>query len=296
MQQGYTVLIVDDDHSISELISEYLSLAGFDSFPAKHSEEALGQLRKQRIDLILLDIQLNGKDGFAIMEEIRQHQDWRNIPVIFLSNFDRPNLKVKALEMGAEDYVTKPFDRAELLARIKVVLRRSHRYLMVENCVNGSLDSIPLPVLLQTLALGEKTASIQLSSKQGPPGNIQIKNGKFLDAKVDQFSGRSGLMRLLFYSTGSFRIDFTTNVATNGDEAGIDSLLLDCSSEIDEIVETIGGIDNLESNVELKNAGPSLDQHQTTVRDAIIRMPGDIKSNATRVAELLSKEPGGQAA
>ncbi len=291
MKQGYAVLIIDDDFSIAELTSEYLLLAGFQATVANSGFEAFGYLAKQRIDLILLDIQMPGKDGFAIMEEIRRHADWRNIPVIFLSQFDRPNLKVKALEMGAEDYLTKPFDRAELLARIKVVLRRSHRFLMVENCVSGSLESVPLPVLLQTLALGDKTARIQLSTQQGPPGYIQIRQGKFLEAKFDQFRGRNGLMRMLLYNSGTFQVDFNSTVQANGSEASIDSLLLDCSTEIDELISIVGGIENLDRHVEI-DMDQSANKVPATVRNAIILMPGDMKTNARRVAEMLSKQNG----
>ena len=109
------ILIVDDDEHISELISLYLTKEFYDTKIVYDGEEALRQFRLFSPNLILLDLMLPGIDGYQVCREIRQQS---NVPIIML--FD----KVLGLELGADDYIIKPFDSKELVARVKAVLRR----------------------------------------------------------------------------------------------------------------------------------------------------------------------------
>lgn len=117
------VLIVEDDEAIANLIFLNLSVAGYQSEQAFNSKETLNFLESTSFDLILLDVMLPDSDGFALMERIQP----LGIPVIFLTARNGLADKVKGLRMGAEDYIVKPFEAVELLARIEVVLRRSRR-------------------------------------------------------------------------------------------------------------------------------------------------------------------------
>lgn len=114
------ILIVEDDEAIANLININLSMAGYDSKKVFDGEEALKLIREEKFDLILLDIMLPGLDGFEILDRIRN----LNIPVIFLTAKNVLADKVTGLRKGAEDYIVKPFESLELLARIEVVLRR----------------------------------------------------------------------------------------------------------------------------------------------------------------------------
>ena len=117
------ILVVDDDPEVMESISLGLSLHWRDVevLGAKDGEQALDIVEQQRPNLVLLDIGLPRKDGYQVLQEIRAFSD---VPVIMLTARDDPMDKVKGLELGADDYVTKPFKHLELLARINGVLRR----------------------------------------------------------------------------------------------------------------------------------------------------------------------------
>lgn len=114
------ILIVDDEKSISDLIVMNLTMVGHTSEQAFCGKEALEKLQMSSFDLCLLDIMLPGRDGFALIEDFKK----LNIPVIYLSAKSGLADRVKGLNLGAEDYIVKPFETLELIARIEVVLRR----------------------------------------------------------------------------------------------------------------------------------------------------------------------------
>ena len=117
------ILIVEDEPPISNLISMSLQKAGYRCQRAFDGEQAIQLIDTQSFDLILLDIMLPKVDGFELLEYIRPLE----IPVIFLTAKNAVNDRVKGLRMGAEDYIIKPFEVQELLARVDVVLRRYHK-------------------------------------------------------------------------------------------------------------------------------------------------------------------------
>ena len=123
MMNKQKILIVDDDQNIAELISLYLVKEMFDTAIASDGSEALNQFKIYEPDLILLDIMLPGIDGYQVCREIRKESQ---IPIIMLSAKGEVFDKVLGLELGADDYMEKPFDSKELVARVKAVLRRSH--------------------------------------------------------------------------------------------------------------------------------------------------------------------------
>ena len=115
------ILIVDDDNNIAELISLYLTKECFDTKIVSDGEEALLAYKSYNPNLILLDLMLPGIDGYQVCREIRAKD---NIPIIMLSAKGEVFDKVLGLELGADDYIMKPFDSKELVARVKAVLRR----------------------------------------------------------------------------------------------------------------------------------------------------------------------------
>ncbi|MCM1044233.1 MAG: response regulator transcription factor [Candidatus Gastranaerophilales bacterium] len=117
------ILIVDDEKPICDLIDINLSAAGYQCKSVQDGLEAIDLIEKGKFDLILLDIMLPGADGFDIMEYIKPLQ----VPVIFITAKHDVRDKVKGLKLGAEDYLVKPFDVVELVARVEVVLRRFHK-------------------------------------------------------------------------------------------------------------------------------------------------------------------------
>ena len=121
------ILIVDDDENIAELISLYLTKECFDTKMVYNGEDALRAFDTYQPNLILLDLMLPGEDGYSILEKLKKDENTRDIPIIMVTAKDAEYDKVKGLEAGADDYITKPFGMMEFVARIKAVLRRTNR-------------------------------------------------------------------------------------------------------------------------------------------------------------------------
>jgi phosphate regulon transcriptional regulator PhoB len=121
------ILAVDDEHDILELLSYNLSKEGFDVVSAMDGEEALKKIGEKGFDLIILDLMMPGLQGMELCRILRNDPKTKNLPIIMLTARTEELDRVLGLEMGADDYITKPFSPRELIARIKAVLRRSER-------------------------------------------------------------------------------------------------------------------------------------------------------------------------
>ena len=119
------ILLVEDDLEISKLLAEFLQENGYEVFCQYDGLHVLDCLRENKIDLILLDIMLPGEDGMELLRKLKASKKTREIPVIMVTAKGAEYAKVKGLDAGADDYVTKPFGMMELISRIKAVLRRS---------------------------------------------------------------------------------------------------------------------------------------------------------------------------
>jgi two-component system KDP operon response regulator KdpE len=115
-----SILIVDDDPAILRLLSTNLKARGYEIFTATDGEESLEAVQKDFIDLIILDLMMPKVDGVEVCRRVRE---WSDVPIIILSARGDENDKVKCLDLGADDYLTKPFGIAELMARIKTAFR-----------------------------------------------------------------------------------------------------------------------------------------------------------------------------
>lgn len=121
------ILAVDDEEHILELIEYNLMKNGFGVITAPSGEDALKLLETEKVDLVLLDIMMDGIDGIEVLKRIRNQKELEDLPVILLTAKGEEIDKVIGLELGADDYIAKPFGVHELPARIKAVLRRSNR-------------------------------------------------------------------------------------------------------------------------------------------------------------------------
>ena len=122
-----TILIAEDDHAISDLVAYNLERAGHTPLAAYDGLTALEVARRDKPELILLDIMLPGEDGYNILKRLKSDTRTRDIPVIMVTAKEAEFDKVKGLEGGADDYITKPFGLMEFVARVKAVLRRCAR-------------------------------------------------------------------------------------------------------------------------------------------------------------------------
>lgn len=163
------ILVVDDEKPIAEILRYNLVQEGYDVILAFDGEEALQLVRRERPDLVLLDIMLPKKDGFEVCREIRRTD---NVPIIMLTAKETELDKVLGLELGADDYVTKPFSSREVLARVKAQLRRA------------SMVNSPRGEILACQDLLMDTGKMEVT-----------KNGKHIDLTYREFLLLAYLMR-----------------------------------------------------------------------------------------------------
>ncbi|GEK05139.1 response regulator [Schleiferilactobacillus harbinensis] len=157
------ILVVDDESTIRTLIEYNLSQEGFTVDTAEDGDEALQKAEGQDYDLILLDLMLPGKDGLAVTKTLRQEKN--ATPIIMLTAKDSETDKIVGLELGADDYVTKPFSVKELLARIHAVLRRMEA--PTEALATGRVVTFgPLTVDIDGLQASLRGAPLTLTPKE----------------------------------------------------------------------------------------------------------------------------------
>ena len=159
------ILIVDDDTNISELISLYLNKEGYDTKEVADGKVALQVFESYKPDLVLLDIMLPGADGYDVCKEIRKKS---RTPIIMLTAKGEVFDKVLGLELGADDYMVKPFDPKELIARVKAVLRRNTQPLEEEKVKNR--------IVLDNLIIDKDNYSVTYEGNlvELPPKELEV--------------------------------------------------------------------------------------------------------------------------
>jgi DNA-binding response OmpR family regulator len=137
-----TILVVDDEPKIVQLARDYLEHAGFEVLTAADGPAALATARQRRPDLVVLDLGLPGLDGLDVTRELRRDS---SVPIVMLTARDDEFDKLLGLELGADDYLTKPFSPRELVARIRAVLRRAERPLETAETIRAGDVVLDLP-------------------------------------------------------------------------------------------------------------------------------------------------------
>lgn len=176
------ILLVDDDVELTELLAELLSLEGFDVTVVHNGQEALTELEIQSYDIILLDIMMPVLNGIETLKQVRQKL---TTPVLMLSARDDDIDRVLGLELGADDYLPKPFNDRELVARIKAILRRT-----------TSVPNMMEPVIAVSLAPEDNGKQLSFGGVELHPGRQQaVFEGKELDLTGTEFALLQILMR-----------------------------------------------------------------------------------------------------
>ncbi|MDD5898321.1 MAG: response regulator transcription factor [Clostridia bacterium] len=166
MSEKQRILLVDDDPNISHLVRLYLEKEGFAVSEAARGDTALEAFHKELPALVLLDVMLPGLDGLQVLKEIRKTS---KVPVIMLTAKDETFDKVLGLELGADDYITKPFETKELVARVKAVLRRAPA---AEEKPANNDDTLRFPQL--TISLSRYEVTYEGRELEMPPKELEV--------------------------------------------------------------------------------------------------------------------------
>jgi len=232
------ILIADDDEKVVALLKSSLQKEGYHTSEAFNGATALELAKKQLPDLILADVTMPEMDGFELCKHIRENDATMHIPFIFLTAKGELNDKVTGLNLGADDYISKPFHISEVTARIKSILQRimmlsQHPHVQEESDLKGNLEQMHLPEVIQTLSMNQKTGGLKITSNNRV-GKIYFENGEVIQALLGQFKGEEALYRILIWDEGLF--EFDTSDAPNQSPIGksTTSLLMEGFEERDE--------------------------------------------------------------
>jgi DNA-binding response OmpR family regulator len=156
------ILVAEDDRDIADLVMHYLRKAGWDSHVVGAGDEALAYARKNPVDLVLLDLMLPGLSGFEVCRALRGDRATAAIPVIMLTAKGEEADRVMGLELGADDYVTKPFSPNELVARIRALIRRSR----LSEPTEAALQFGPITMDLASHTVSSGDDDVKLTAKE----------------------------------------------------------------------------------------------------------------------------------
>lgn len=284
-----TVLIIDDEPTVHDILAKYLAVSKYRVLHAYDGEQGIELMETRSPDLVLLDVQMPVMDGFATLAAIRKKSHLGEIPILLLTSLDRQHLKVKGLELGADDYVTKPFDMSELLARIKASLRKTARYRKAQGMLSGNLSDMSLTELLQSFEQGAKTATVLLHEMDAA---VYMEDGRFVHARQGRFEGEPALERIFLMEKGSFSISFGELPADVPREPqSLMSILMGVLATVDEVNAHLARLP--ERARSLTVAGPMKDYPGLedlpagavmTPEEVVILLEGSLKSNLRAMA------------
>ncbi|MGB8647468.1 MAG: response regulator [Anaerolineae bacterium] len=201
------ILIVDDDPLIRRVIIQSLDRATYDLSEAESGMVGVEMALQQRPDLIILDIIMPGLDGFEVIHRLRRHPLTQGTPIIMLTGLAEMNEKVRGMQLGADDYITKPFDPRELRARVQAHLKRSEQYLQSSPLTNLPGNPAIQQVIAARIAAQEPVAVMYLDLS-----NFKMYNDKYGWLAGDQLLKELGEIIVQTVLTSGDKDDFVGHV------------------------------------------------------------------------------------
>ena len=237
------LLIVDTEIDLTTLLELRFIKEGFGVSMARNAAEALHKAKTDKPSLIITEVDLPGKSGPEFIAELTKDEDTKNIPFVFLSRRDEPEVVTSALELGAEDYMTKPVKVDVFCAKIKKMLERLKAEKKVAPQpvgVSGSLSEMGLPDIIQILGAGRKTGKIILKNND-LGAELFMEDGRIVNAIINDLKGEEAFYKILFWNEGNFTIDPTVKITERLINVSNDSLMLEGYRRMDEEIAAKGG-------------------------------------------------------
>lgn len=253
------LLLVDADMRSLRVLEVSLRKAGYSVAACSDAVAALEMMDLSKPDLILSDTRLPELDGFAFIEEIRKNPEWVDVPFIFLSSDVSVESKVKGLELGVEDYLTKPIYIKEIIARVNLVLQRKQREGLEQResagktRFTGSLADMGLVDLLQTIDNSKKSGVLYLTSGR-TRGAVYFRDGNLVDAELGSLRGEKAIYRTLVWNEGSFEIDFREVRNEDVIQTSTQGVLMEGMRRVDEWGRLLEQLPELESVFEVNDS------------------------------------------
>lgn len=232
------ILVVDDDKLILELLTDILVGEGFEVRTAKNGIDALERLNENTPDLIVCDVMMPEMNGYELLSVVQNDKNTSTIPFVFLSSKSQVKDRIKGYNRGADDYITKPFDDAELIAKIRVRLQRREELLLTKgekhDNIKGDLAILPVIDLVQMLMMRALTGQILIQSQDGQ-GLIYLNKGEIADVIYRGYNSYRAFRQLIINQEGTFsfhpaeiEVPVKINVPTQ-------KFILECCRQVDEL-------------------------------------------------------------
>lgn len=268
------LLLVDADQRSLRVLEVSLRKAGYSVTTCADAPTAIEMIGLSRPDMIISDTRLPEVDGFQLVERLRANEDAKDIPFMFLSSDGSVESKVKGLELGVQDYLTKPIYIKEIITRVNLELQRRQRVGLERKSVetktrfSGSLADMGLVDLLQTIDISRKSGVLHLTSPAGQRGSIFFDVGGLKHAELGKLRGEWALYRALVWNEGTFELEFrpvrldeeTISMSTQG-------LLMEGMRRLDEWGRLLEQLPPLDAVFEIDEA---------ELRDRLAEIPDEI--------------------
>jgi CheY-like chemotaxis protein len=235
------LLLVDADPRSVRVLEVSLKKAGYSVTTAADGLDALAKIESLTPDLVLSDTRLPKLDGYTLVRKLKERVEWAGIPIVFLTSQKSIEDKIRGLELGVEDYLTKPIFVRELIARVNLLLaKRTQENIAASKSTTsgrtlftGSTQDMAVVDLLQTFEVSRKSGVVHL--RGGPhEAHIYFKDGKVIDAELGRLRGEEAIYRALIWNEATFEVEFK---AISGDDViggSTQAILMEGMRRVDE--------------------------------------------------------------
>jgi DNA-binding response OmpR family regulator len=234
------LLLVDADPRSVRVLEVSLKKAGYSVTTATDGQDALAKIEFSTPDLILSDTRLPRLDGYELVRRLKEHAEFAQLPVVFLTSQKSIEDKIRGLELGVEDYLTKPIFVRELIARVNLLLARRTQEKMATSMptsrrtrLSGSLEDMGVVDLLQTFEVSRKSGIARISDGRRET-RVFFRDGKVVDAELGRLRGEEAVYRALIWISGSFEVEFCPVANEDIIPTSTQGLLMEGMRRVDE--------------------------------------------------------------
>src|SRR5579863_8328062 len=236
------LLLVDADPRSVRVLEVSLKKAGYSVTTATDGLDALAKIESLTPDLVLSDTRLPKLDGYTLVRKLKERNEWAAIPIVFLTSQKSIEDKIRGLELGVEDYLTKPIFVRELIARVNLLIAKRTQENIAANKAGpmsgrtrfaGSTSDMAVVDLLQTFEVSRKSGIVHLRSS-GQEGHVYFRDGKVVDAELGRLRGEEAIYRALIWNEASFEVELKS--INNEDVIGgsTQAILMEGMRRVDE--------------------------------------------------------------
>ncbi len=272
-----SLLLVDGDPRSLRVLEVSLKKAGFVVTTAVNGKDALDKVELSPPDLVISETLLDELDGYAFCQRLKANPEWADIPFVFLTAQTEIEAKIKGLELGVEDYLTKPIYIKEIVARARILIQKRQRTRIEERRdgrtrFSGRISDMPVVDLIQTIEISRKAGLIYFTGEAGKQAAIYFRDGKVIDAEAGPLQGEDAVYRLLTWNEGEFEVVFRTVRRREVIAVSSQALLMEGMRRLDEwgrLSEQLPGLDirfEIDARELTHRLGDVPDEHNAILR------------------------------